>query len=173
MGSIMKLLFIFLLIYSANAHDNAGSFEEIKNGFNSAECYLCHIPINNKPLNNISINDFYEGKYLLITSQTCLSCHDGTSASAVNVQNDNVLQKHHPISVRYDSSRAYLRKIHLEPGGSATWTLDKGKKNISSLLKDGKIECSSCHNPHLKRTNNLRVKQSDTVSSLCFGCHDM
>ena len=171
MGSIMKLLFILLLIYYANAHENAGSFEEIKNGLKSTDCYLCHVPLNGS--SEININDFYKGNYLLITSKTCLSCHDGISASAVNEQNKTILKPHHPISVRYDSSRAYLRKTNLEPGGSATWYLDKGKKNISSLLQDGKIECSSCHNPHLKRTNNLRIKQSDTISSLCFGCHDI
>ena len=166
----MKLLLILLLMTYVNAYKKAGSFEEINNGFKNQDCYFCHIPITEP--DEINKDEFYLGNYLMITSKTCLSCHDGVTAPDVTSRKNNQT-KHHPVSVEYDSNRAYLRETYKEPGGSGTWYLDRGSKSINSLLKNGKIVCSSCHNPHLVRSKFLRIKEGDTISSLCFGCHDI
>jgi predicted CXXCH cytochrome family protein len=43
--------------------------------------------------------------------------------------------------------------------------------NINDLLRDGKMECGSCHNPHDKRWP-MYLKHRTNNSELCFTCHD-
>lgn len=102
-------------------------------------------------------------------SQKCLSCHDGLDG--VDRYGDGIglsgftknttalrtgLHKSHPVSIPYRIGVAKLKSLY---------------GNNAVKLFNGKIECASCHHPHL--TNNEKhLRISNTKSSLCLSCHD-
>lgn len=122
------------------------------------------------------------------SSKACLGCHDGVNAvnsifklessasKDSSIHNDLEFDKGHPISIEYDDTKASLNPLSgaigsKTKGYQSVWTTPDGSQNIESLLKNNKIECSSCHDPHLGENSLfLRVK-SNEKSSLCLGCH--
>jgi len=145
-------------------------------------------------------------------SLACLSCHDGVSAintvvnapgsgnydpnngitlggsdilmpadSITNIGQD--LSNDHPVSILYQEGAASLRPVtttiaEVDPGG--TWS--GNPETIEDLLRDGYVECGSCHDPHnndgkmfLRRTT-LTDGENDISgnggSKLCLTCHD-
>ncbi|MCW8895627.1 MAG: hypothetical protein OQK48_06450 [Sulfurimonas sp.] len=132
------------------------------------------------------------------SSMACLSCHDGVSAmnSVINAPgsgNYNALGSYigtnpplsttmpevayksiglngdltddHPISIEYIPGKASLKPLN-EP-----LTDFFGAVLVSDLLKDGKVQCTSCHDPH-ETPYNTYLRNGNTGSSLCIGCHD-
>lgn len=129
-------------------------------------------------------------------SMACLSCHDGVSAinSMVNapgsggynsaganvvfgataagtakligsaVTNIGVdLRNDHPVSITYDATKAGLKATTVAVTGWA------GAATIADLLRNSKVECGSCHDPHETTATFLRV--ANAGSALCIGCH--
>lgn len=122
-------------------------------------------------------------------SLACLGCHDGISAinvvpkisesgrtAAGTLQLTSAAfssslaipgtgkENNHPISVPYREGVAGLKS----PGESLNgWS---GAKNIDDLLRNNKIECGSCHDPH-EATNGTFLRVSNRNSSVCLGCH--
>ncbi|BCB96005.1 cytochrome c [Dissulfurispira thermophila] len=128
-------------------------------------------------------------------TKACLSCHDGVSAinSIVNEAGSgksgpaNVafgttaagtaftmpagatnlgtsLADDHPVSITYTAGKASLNPTTTTLTG---WT---GASTIADLLRNGKVECSSCHDPHTSATS-LFLRVSNSGSALCLGCH--
>jgi len=133
-------------------------------------------------------------------SQTlaCLSCHDGVSAmnSVINAPGSGLvnpvdgtligtpndgrtmydfaflavglggdLTDDHPLSIEYIPGRASLKPL------DTILTNSFGANKISDLLRNGKVECVSCHDPH--GTGNPRyLRTNNTQSALCLNCHD-
>jgi len=131
------------------------------------------------------------------TAKMCLGCHDGTVAleamdskwnggasSTTYIQGINAgyrvpgtnmgtsLQGTHPISITY----AYPTDTGLkDPAANNIGT----SGTIASLLDNGKVQCSTCHDVHdsageaVAGTHLLRVKNNDTnnPSALCLSCH--
>jgi predicted CXXCH cytochrome family protein len=101
-------------------------------------------------------------------SKDCLSCHDGVSASVVNVELRNQpwrrtslvssVQSDHPIGMDYNryvsSNRGY------QPVLAGTTKM---------LFVDGKVGCLTCHNPLNPEKGHLVM--SDRQSALCKTCH--
>ncbi len=92
--------------------------------------------------------------------------------NAVDVVNGTVvygsfgsLNNDHPVSIPYIAGRAGLRNTN-------TFLTDFfGATTISDLLRDGKVQCVSCHDPH--GTGKARMLRTDNSrSALCLGCHD-
>lgn len=104
-------------------------------------------------------------------SKKCLGCHDGTVAVGAVITYGEIPMKgdsidlgtgalklgsigyigtdidahyHHAVSINY-SSAAFLKE-QADPGKFQFPLSDYNKKVL--LDKDGKIQCSSCHNPH-------------------------
>ena len=136
-------------------------------------------------------------------TKACLSCHDGVSAinSIVNAAGSggvvsggtnvafgatlagtaylmpagasNVgtsLADDHPVSITYTAGKASL---------VATTTVF-GTATIAALLRSGKVECSSCHDPHTASGDTtgqgttasiLFLRLSNAGSALCLSCH--
>lgn len=109
----------------------------------------------------------------------CLSCHDGTvpvdafEGRSGSERCDNPLgtdlSEIHPISVPYD--RALARSVgHLrspsEPSGL-------GGTIEEDLLKDGRVECTSCHESHdrYNETHILIKRDGQGRAGLCGICH--
>ncbi len=125
-----------------------------------------------------------------MVSLACLSCHDGSSAmnAVVNapgtgggtgtIGNGGVmsgiaaigaddLTNDHPISIDYIPGRASLKPVDtaLEGDGWGNYT------TIAQLLRNGKVECGSCHDPHNKQHGTF-LRNSNVGSKLCLTCHD-
>ena len=93
------------------------------------------------------------------------------------------LSNDHPVSVEYlgdgtATSPASLRATTFDLssyGDNVAWV---GATTIANLLRNGNVECGSCHDPHNggkdqgvdTEVNFLR--HSNTNSNLCIGCHD-
>lgn len=128
-------------------------------------------------------------------TRACLSCHDGVSginslinqagagglnatgtpvafgntAAGTNVVLTGVanigttLANDHPVSIDYTAGRASLKATST----TINWI---GANTIGALLRSGRVECSSCHEPH-SNVNTLFLRTSNSGSALCLGCH--
>jgi hypothetical protein len=135
-------------------------------------------------------------------SKACLSCHDGVNAinSLVNAAGSggvvaagaNVafggtaagtafpmpagstnlgtsLADDHPVSITYTAGHASL----------VATTAGFGTSTVSTVLRGGKVECSSCHDPHAAvgdtipqgTAGALFLRMSNSGSALCIACH--
>lgn len=117
------------------------------------------------------------------SSRLCLSCHDGTIAigsvssctTPIAMQNgvttmpsgsDNLgtdLSGDHPISFVYDAT---LASADPQLNNPSTLT---GKVKLDS---QGRMQCSSCHDPHDNQFGNFLV-MDNTGSALCLVCHNV
>ncbi len=134
------------------------------------------------------------------TAKLCLGCHDGTVAldtfdkyagtAGKEIQNINAaafkgfqvpgftdganldLRGTHPLSITYDTTAdAKLQPTSTTMGTSGT---------IASVLDNGKVQCSSCHDVHdqesVPASHLLRVAQTvaqgGAASGLCLTCHN-
>ncbi len=114
-------------------------------------------------------------------SKLCLSCHDGSVA--VNQYGKNApatktyvsaraliggggdLSSHHPIGFPYDAVQA------LDSGINAS-TTQMGPYQISDLLPNGNMECSTCHDVHNSKAQGKKLLWvEDTNSAFCLTCH--
>ena len=116
-------------------------------------------------------------------SSLCLSCHDGTVAvagttyvgAAGNIMWNNNIQRggagsanpsdglkgSHPIAVSYATVRTN------QPSEYAVITADPDVK----LDGSSKVQCTSCHNPHMKVAGTKMLVKSNANSALCTTCH--
>ncbi|MDQ1245198.1 MAG: hypothetical protein QG565_1539 [Campylobacterota bacterium] len=134
-------------------------------------------------------------------SAICLSCHDGVSGinSVVNMPGSGKyaatgqyveyagnytpvnltgtfavgqggdLTNDHPISIPYRGNEANppagLRQTNYP---LVDWV---GASTVGDLLRNGYVECGSCHNPHVRSIAFLKVTSS-SGSKICIACHD-
>lgn len=157
-------------------------------------CLFCHTPHNSSPSAPLW-NRFEKGTtYTLYSSSTlqalpgqpdgssmlCLSCHDGTVALGSVISREKPidistgifmpmgktnlgtnLSNDHPISFLYNSTLASTDGQLKEP------TLI----TPPVLLKNSKVQCTSCHDPHKNIYSDFLVATSEN-SNLCNSCHD-
>jgi predicted CXXCH cytochrome family protein len=104
------------------------------------------------------------------TSRRCMSCHDGSVATAITANIGSGTSRDfgrfdksdHPIGVDIETVRMLRQSAHIRP-----------IEAISSQipLYNGKLGCGSCHNPYSKEEKYLVM--SDQGSNLCSSCHDI
>ncbi len=80
------------------------------------------------------------------------------------------IQNDHPVSITYNAGKASLKPVATALGSG--WTTADGLDLVSSLLRDGFVECASCHDPHLGENPTFLRSDTNTGSKLCLGCHD-
>ncbi len=121
-----------------------------------------------------------------LTSMLCLSCHDGTLAcneygylpSKTKSSNNDTdfdtrsspdganRKSYHPIGFNY-------RKVEIadiEIRGLSERVNDHF--TIEDLLRDGKMECATCHDVHNSRNEGEKfLWKSDARSGFCLTCH--
>ena len=103
-------------------------------------------------------------------SANCVSCHDGSFASSVNIQagtwrhSKSFIQHDqgsHPVGADYEAVRANRgSKTDLRP----IFEVDRRIRFFN-----GKVGCGSCHDPYSKIPKQLVM--SDEHSKLCLACH--
>jgi hypothetical protein len=123
-------------------------------------------------------------------SKLCLSCHDGTVAvdsfggatgtTMISAKNSvgTTLKDDHPIGFTYDATLATTDGSLVNPTttnvtiGSAP---SKTGTITATMLYNGKMECSSCHDVHNTFTVGANgtgmVKISTGASAICRACH--
>lgn len=108
-------------------------------------------------------------------TRMCLRCHDGTLATPtiVSPKRDRFTNKlhsgifrpahdtsDHPVGVLYPTSDRKFRP--------ATTVLAKG----TVKLPNGRVECTSCHDPHNAAGEKKMLVASNSRSAICLTCHD-
>jgi len=135
------------------------------------------------------------------SSKACLGCHDGTvainstdsetggiitttnkggspvyiAASGIPIlvnggQDD--LTHMHPIGVNYNSCIGALPPNSLNAVGTAFNS--PGSPTVGNMLKNGNVECSSCHDIHrtLGTSTTSGIYTIASGQNLCLGCHN-
>ncbi|KPJ98032.1 MAG: hypothetical protein AMK71_12105 [Nitrospira bacterium SG8_35_4] len=118
------------------------------------------------------------------TSRLCLGCHDGVTAleafgggtgSTVVTGNKKIpnlngtngnLQGTHPISIAYVASKTGLK--------SSPSTDLIGNAPIDSVLINGNVECSTCHDVHddpVEALGAYLLRADNANSAMCLSCH--
>ncbi len=117
-------------------------------------------------------------------SRLCLGCHDGTIALerfgdatsgnhyislwgriGTNLMND------HPVSMVYDSTLSNISGARLRDPSTSPSTL--GGTIGQDLLRNSRLECTSCHNPHGGQNNNgYMLLKWPADPQLCLVCHN-
>ena len=178
---------------TGTAHDFSGA------GWNATGeiCVVCHTPHNaiatveplwNHELSSVTNYTPYSSSTLDATvgqpdgsSKLCLSCHDGTvavdnfgsttSGTYKITGNRNLgtdLSNDHPVSFTYDATLATNDGGLNDP---TTTNSGLGSTIDIDMLSSGKLQCSSCHNPH-DDTNHHFLVMSNAASALCLTCHN-
>lgn len=130
-------------------------------------------------------------------SKLCLSCHDGTVAidsfggntgstmitNAAYKAKSNLgatLNDDHPIGFTYDTALANLNGSLFDPVATSV-TIGAGSTSktgtiASTMLFNGKLECSSCHDVHntftVGASGTGMVKMDSAGSKICMACHN-
>ncbi|MCX6273571.1 MAG: NapC/NirT family cytochrome c [Bacteroidetes bacterium] len=171
----------------------------IKSTSESEICIFCHTPHSDKakaPLWNrrdpgstyILYNSSTSSTLHATTgqpdgaSQLCLSCHDGTIALGSVLSRPTEisfargistmpegktrlgkdLSNDHPVSFTFNSSLSAVNTELKDPSG------------LTGLVKlsGGKLQCTSCHDPHKNLTYDFLVATTEN-STLCLNCHQI
>lgn len=165
-------------------------------------CNVCHTPHNASsnivPLWNHAMTSvtykLYSSPTLKATmvqpssvSKACLSCHDGTVALdsfggnvGKNFMNGEAklgedLSDDHPVSFTYDTALAISDGGLNDPATKTVASLG-GKTIFASMLRNGKLECSSCHDVHRDKGDSVTADDlllvNNAGSALCLTCHN-
>jgi hypothetical protein len=115
------------------------------------------------------------------SSKLCLSCHDGTvavgltvtrgliptsgSVAAADVLGTN-LSNSHPVSMVPVDDGSLAASLFTSPAS----TRDPAVKLVA-----GKVECTTCHDPHVPRNDPavpMFLSRSNASGAICLACHD-
>ena len=113
-------------------------------------------------------------------SKMCLSCHDGTGSHSAPGTGGNFtsdISNSHPVSFVYDTALATADGELLDPATAPSNTVDGGTIETDLLDPFGKLQCSSCHDPHKQAVveeGHLRIANDGGYNGgqLCKTCHD-
>jgi predicted CXXCH cytochrome family protein len=183
------------------AHDLSQGSISPTTGTLSGACLYCHAPhsgIGDKtPLWNQTLSKQTYGIYVSSTyhqqgkqptlgadSSLCLSCHDGTIAPGTlqaygKVPMTGTMKATDVFGTTLQGSHPFSLMLPLKDSPDMAASLVAQGKTSDPLhavrLKNGNIECTSCHNPHVQAmdaTNlNFLVRDSSN-GQMCLACHD-
>ncbi|MBI1873732.1 MAG: DmsE family decaheme c-type cytochrome [Acidobacteria bacterium] len=108
-------------------------------------------------------------------SDTCVTCHNrqehaNWEGSAHNGRNLSCVTCHSVHAPR--SEKAQLKKVSVTETCETCHRTEANKLHRSAHMpvREGKMECSSCHNPH--GSNNVRLlRVGNTINETCVSCH--
>jgi predicted CXXCH cytochrome family protein len=160
-------------------------------------CLFCHASHNIQPnITPLWDHQLSSQTYTLYTSSTyaggtqtpsagssrlCLSCHDGTVASGQTVavglipttgsmNSTDVLGTNlapsHPIGMTPADDGEIASNLFTAPAST---------KDASVHLIAGKVECTTCHDPHVQNNDavaGMFLVRSNSGGLLCLACHD-
>lgn len=95
------------------------------------------------------------------TTRTCLSCHDGLTASGVEYATGRGGHGSHPVDVDYGQA-AMRPRARFRPQASLP---------ASVVLPGGRVTCTSCHDGASSEKSHTAMPMDR--SRLCLSCHDV
>lgn len=145
-------------------------------------CATCHTPhLGGVPIPRLDGRDEapqllrpYEGIEVELDgwSLLCLGCHDGTTAPDVYTSSHATT-----ISSQLGNSRLGIRGLRSHPVGVKYAPKDEKYHPRAAVeaaglkLPNGRIECTTCHDPHNTHGYPGMLKTSNQRSRLCLTCH--
>ena len=162
-------------------------------------CVFCHAPHNimpnitplwNHTLSTVTYTPYASTTYTsgaqtpnAGSSRLCLSCHDGTVAVGLTLPTTNGLiattgTMNSSDKFGTDLSHSHPMSMTMVDDGSLSSTLfatPPATKDPAVLLVSGKIECTTCHDPHVPNkdaANPMFLVRSNSGSAICLACHD-
>lgn len=105
---------------------------------------------------------------------TCQSCHSGReqffwASSTHAVRGVTCTDCHSVHSPKSEDSRLVAATLVEQCFGCHKNVRAELWKNSHHPVREGKISCSDCHNPH--GTQSAKMVRADSVNDLCFTCH--
>ncbi len=136
-----------------------------------------------------------DSTYISGISKLCYTCHDGIAAtishsnelSQLKLKGGHNITNAHPVSVFYPTKKRGTIKLH----NPNTTLSGLGGTIAEDMLKNGRVECTSCHDPHFsmqttpcsscptinsnQNADNESVSLLKTIKNgiLCLTCHDL
>jgi predicted CXXCH cytochrome family protein len=163
----------------------------------SNSCIFCHAPHNVLPTvtplwdHQLSSQTYtaYSSSTYNSGSQTpsagssklCLSCHDGTVAVGLTISQGAIatsgtmassavfgtnLSSGHPVSMTPVNDGQLAASLFSAPGST---------KDPAVKLVLGKVECTTCHDPHVPNNDPVTpmfLARANSNGNLCLACHD-
>lgn len=180
-------------------HDfRATSTAQVRSATGQDACVFCHTPHNSSPgtylwNHKLSTRDFpvYSSSTLQSTvtpiqpedvSKLCLSCHDGTIALGDTVNDGSIsfaqgtnytLPASASSNLAGDQTFANDHPFGFVPHLSAE-TVNPPAMDAVHLDKSGKVQCTTCHDPHREDADPVTRKflvKPNQASALCLTCH--
>ena len=109
-------------------------------------------------------------------NETCLTCHDrgdraawtGSPHEGRNLSCTTCHSIHAP-----KSEKAHLKQTtQMETCGSCHQDkAAKMRRTAHMPVREGNMQCSSCHNPHGSATNVRMLRVGDSINESCVSCH--
>lgn len=113
------------------------------------------------------------GDELNSSSILCLSCHDGVTAPDVYTSSHSLMWTGQLGSQQYGS-----RPLTSHPIGAKYPVVDAKYHSPAEVESDGRmrlpggrVQCTSCHDPHNTERHPAMLVRSNQRSSLCLACH--
>jgi DmsE family decaheme c-type cytochrome len=110
-------------------------------------------------------------------SETCLSCHnrgvhagwEGSAHEARKLSCTTCHSVHHPVS----ASNQLVKATETQLCATCHRTqVAKTERAVAHMpVREGKMSCSSCHNPHGSISNVKALRTGSSVSESCTACH--
>ena len=105
-------------------------------------------------------------------SETCLNCHNGGNnlhwQNSAHAANDVTCASCHSVHKQKDKVRDKLEQVEVCFACHKTQRAESSKASHHPT-KEGKVVCSSCHNPHGSTGPKQLIK--NTVNETCYTCH--
>ena len=102
----------------------------------------------------------------------CLDCHQGGNrmhwAGSSHAGNDVTCNSCHKIHGQHDKSRSKAEQTEVCFSCHKSQRAEAHKASHHAML-EGKVACSSCHNPHGSTGPRMLVK--NTINETCYMCH--
>jgi DmsE family decaheme c-type cytochrome len=159
-------------------HSRHGQVKDPRSPAATLGCESCHGP------GQAHVDDDAKGhikKFGALTppevNETCLSCHnrgthagwEGSAHEARNLTCTTCHSVHAPQSLQNQLVKATETQV------CATChrlQVAKTERAVAHMpVREGKMTCSSCHNPHGSITNVKNLKTGSSVGELCTSCH--
>ena len=110
-------------------------------------------------------------------SQTCLTCHargahagwEGSTHEARNLSCTTCHSVHKPVSAEHQLVKVTEKALCATCHRSQVIKTERAVAHMP--VREGKMSCSSCHNPHGSISNVKALKVGSSIGESCTSCH--
>jgi DmsE family decaheme c-type cytochrome len=160
---------------------HARAFAQLKGIEFEKSCETCHGPgsLHAAAAGDRSNPGFatiknFKGKSAVELEKTCFQCHEDENrmhwvGSVHEKRNVSCLACHSVHNVQEDNLLLVKPTVELVCNQCHQDVVAKVKRSAHMPVEEGKMDCSSCHNPHGSATPKMLKEES--VTATCYTCH--